>query len=81
MVDVGTRKYDVKLRCGEPAMVETIWRKVPITCDKHGKPGETSYALEPIDRWTYNPGPGQFITYLDFEEGEVKTIRYGSRIR
>jgi len=33
-----------------------------------------------VDSWSYRPGSGQFVTILEFQEGTLKTIRYGERI-
>jgi hypothetical protein len=40
----------------------------------------TANACVNVDEWTYNPGFGQFMTMLQFEAGELKSMRYGDRV-
>jgi hypothetical protein len=41
----------------------------------------TVNSCQQVDEWTYNPGPGQFMTMLQFEAGSLKSIRYGDRVK
>jgi hypothetical protein len=34
-----------------------------------------------VDEWTYNPGYGQFMTTLRFENGVLRSVRYGDRVK
>ena len=47
-------------------------------------PGATTVAVQTcqnVDEWTYKPGYGQFVTTLSFEEGTLRAIKYGDRIK
>ncbi|MGQ5524589.1 DUF2845 domain-containing protein [Chitinimonas sp. PSY-7] len=66
---VGDNKASVVQKCGEP-----------IARDSYCKPKEGTLACQPVDEWTYNPGPGQFLTILRFENGALVSIKYGDRV-
>ncbi|GAB3257118.1 DUF2845 domain-containing protein [Chitinimonas naiadis] len=68
LAGIGDNKAAVTMKCGEP-----------VAKDSFCKPGEG--ACQRVDEWTYNPGPGQFLTILRFENGVLVSIRYGDRIR
>jgi hypothetical protein len=36
-------------------------------------------ACDMVEEWTYKPGIGQFITILQFREGELREMKYGPR--
>ncbi len=78
LVQIGDYKADVLLKCGEPFLKDTVYvdnDEVVITKD--------SKVIEPckkMDQWTYKPGPGQFLTILDFKGGKLESIHYGNRI-
>ena len=78
LVEMGDFKADVLLKCGEPFLKDTVYvdggESVTGAADKHG------HCLA-IDQWTYNPGPGQFLTVLDFRAGRLVRIRYGGRVK
>jgi hypothetical protein len=76
LVQVGDYKLDVLERCGEPDSVE---RRTAVRGSRLRHPRG---ALE-IDRfeeveiedWVYNFGPRKFKQLLEFEDGELKSIR------
>ena len=72
----GDSKLTVVTKCGEPVMKDSFCRAEPLM------PGAKSAARPCInvDAWSYRPGSGQFITVLEFEEGTLRSIRYGDRI-
>ncbi len=78
LVEMGDFKADVLMKCGEPFLKDTVYvdndERVTGAVDKHG------HCLA-IDQWTYNPGPGQFLTVLDFRAGRLVRIRYGGRVK
>lgn len=71
LVTLGEGKAAVLQKCGEPAFKDASCR-VPA-------PGAASEPCVTVEEWVYNPGPGQFMTTLRFEAGELKTIKYGDR--
>ena len=38
-------------------------------------------ACETVDKWTYNPGLGDFYTTIRFERGNITSITYGDRVK
>ena len=80
----GDTKVSVLRKCGEPYFAESLCiptlqstliagasdsdRPVPLQCVV-------------VEDWTYNPGSGQFLTTLRFEQGVVTSIKFGARIR
>ncbi|PHV12585.1 DUF2845 domain-containing protein [Chitinimonas sp. BJB300] len=57
-------------KCGEP-----------VARGSYCKPEHEKTACQPIDEWTYNPGPGQFMTTLQFKNGALVSIKYGDRVK
>lgn len=76
LVQVGDYKLDVLEVCGEPDSVE---RRTGIRGSRLRHP----YGALEIDRfeeveiedWVYNFGPRKFKQLLEFEDGELKSIR------
>jgi Protein of unknown function (DUF2845) len=77
LVQVGDFKADVLIKCGEPFLKDTVYVD---DAEKAGGVDRHGHCLA-VDQWTYNPGPGQFLTVLDFRAGKLVQIRYGSRIK
>ena len=74
--DPGDSKMSVLGKCGEPVVRDSFCKPDPAPPPRDG-------SVRPcinIDSWAYRPGRGQFITILEFEEGQLRTIRYGDRI-
>ncbi|ARN19550.1 DUF2845 domain-containing protein [Piscinibacter gummiphilus] len=74
--DPGDSKMSVLSKCGEPAVRDSFCKPDPAPPPRDG-------SVRPcinVDSWAYRPGRGQFITILEFEEGTLRTIRYGDRI-
>lgn len=71
LVTLGEGKAAVLQKCGEPSFKDSSCRR----------PAPASEACVPVDEWVYNPGPGQFMTTLRFEAGELKAIKYGDRVQ
>ena len=70
IVKAGDNKADVLQNCGEPVMRDTF-------CSA----SRNDSSCGNVEEWTYNPGPGQFMTTLRFVEGRLQSIRYGNRVR
>ena len=74
LVGRGDSIADVYTRCGEPddrlASTELVTVEV--------SPGVAVTRAVPIERWTYNPGPRQFVRALTFRDGALLEIDEGS---
>ena len=78
----GDSKLSVIEKCGEPAMKDSFCKPQPSNDTQTTTQG-TVLKLRPCDKieeWSYKPGSGQFITILQFEQGNLTKIRYGNRI-
>lgn len=80
LAQVGDSKASVFKKCGTPFFADSFCK--PFT--RLVEPEIPSVVPPPcvlVDEWSYNPGPGQFITILRFETGVVTGIRFGDRVR
>jgi hypothetical protein len=68
IVSVGDSKLDLLGKCGLPTLREVE----PFIAPPEGE------ILLPIERWTYNFGPGQFIQIVSLRGGKVIAIERGS---
>ena len=74
LVNVGDVMKSVQAKCGEPATRERICERAMPDED-----GRLAPCLD-VERWTYRPGYGQFITTMRFEDGTLVEISYGDRV-
>ena len=84
LAQVGDAKASVLQKCGTPFFVESFCKPANQVALLPTTPGTTTVNIMPCDvveEWSYNPGPGQFITILRFEAGVMTAIRYGDRVR
>ena len=70
-------------KCGEPVFKDSFCKgPAPnvqlLAAPEPVRPGFSG--CETVEEWTYNPGSGQFMTMVQFENGVLKSIRYGNRI-
>jgi hypothetical protein len=85
---IGNSKGTVLQKCGEPVLKDSFCKPVTQTTTNtsatpDARGATTSITINQcvnVDEWTYNPGYGQFMTMLQFEAGELKSIRYGDRV-
>ena len=89
---IGNSKGTILQKCGEPMLKDSFCRPAQPAANADntfmagntGNAGNTTNitvnACVNVDEWTYNPGFGQFMTMLQFEAGELKSIRYGDRV-
>lgn len=82
LASTGDSKLSVLQKCGEPVAKDSFCKPVSVTPAK----GTTGTAInvnacEQVDEWTYNPGYGQFMTTLRFEQGKLASIKYGDRVK
>ena len=71
----GDSKHTVLSKCGEPVFKDSFCRQDPVPTGTKVRQPCTN-----VDSWSYRPGSGQFVTILEFQEGTLKSIRYGERI-
>ena len=74
LVGEGQTIAEVYDRCGEPTerTVSTEFVTVRVSCDV------TVTRAVPVEYWTYNLGPKQFVRYLTFRDGTLIAIDEGS---
>jgi len=74
LVGEGQTIDDVYDRCGEPTerTVSTEFVTVRVSCDV-----SVTRAV-PVENWTYDRGPKQFVRYLTFRDGTLVAIDEGS---
>lgn len=83
LAEVGDSKASVLQKCGEPFFVDTFCKPANQVIVPPAATGTTTVNVLPcqeVDEWSYNPGPGQFITIVRFEAGVITSIRYGDRV-
>jgi hypothetical protein len=83
LAQVGDSKASVLQKCGVPFFSESFCKPASQinTPAPAGSPVVAILACEVVDEWSYNPGPGQFITILRFEAGVMTGLRYGDRVK
>jgi hypothetical protein len=83
-VNVGDLRASVLQRCGEPLSKDAFCKPVESPSTGSALSGST-VVIRPhctnVDEWTYDPGPGQFMTTLQIESGKVTAIKYGDRVK
>lgn len=62
LAQMGDNKTAGVLKCGEPVAKDSFCRPAEGACLR-------------VEEWTYNPGTGQFLTMLRFENGVLVSIR------
>jgi len=67
-VSKGMSKKEVTELCGEPACVR---RPKDVLVERGG----IYFPLAMDEEWIYNPGPGRFVEYIRFYQGEVVDVR------
>ena len=86
LVQIGDSKATVVTRCGEPMMKDSSCEaprgsSLTYSTDQYGKQVVVQPACETVDKWTYNPGVGDFYTTIRFERGNITSITYGDRVK
>lgn len=86
----GDSKFTILQKCGEPVFKDSFCAKpdpnpqviVPPSSSTGDKTVivNNNSTCDQTEEWTYRPGSGQFETMLLFQNGALKSIRYGSRI-
>ncbi|VAW91383.1 hypothetical protein MNBD_GAMMA23-1059 [hydrothermal vent metagenome] len=78
--EIGDSKASVLFKCGTPMFKDSFFKSVKAKTSSSQAKNTPTLQCETIDQWTYNPGPGQFLTTLQFERGLLVSIKYGDRI-
>lgn len=88
LVKLGDSKSTALSKCGEPVMKDSFCKKdqqavapAATSSSNRGTTVIVNNGCDTVDEWTYNPGVGQFMTTLQFEQGTLKAIKYGARVR
>ena len=77
LAGTGDSKAAVLYKCGAPYFAESFCKPVAHSDDMD----RITVVCVPVDDWAYNPGSGQFITIMRFENGVVSSIRFGPRVQ
>ena len=85
LVQLGDSKATALSKCGEPVIKDSQCRKpqqaiAPSSASARGTTVIVNTGCTNVDDWTYNPGVGQFMTTLRFEDGVLTSIKYGPRV-
>lgn len=86
LVNPGDTKYSVVRKCGEPAFREAVcvsrelfvWT-LPAVPGQVLQPLVTPQCV-PMEEWTYDRGPGQFLGIVRFRNATVESMRDGERV-
>lgn len=84
LASIGDSKVSVLQKCGEPVLKDSFCKPAAQQVNPNPVPGSTTINIVPcktVDEWTYNPGYGQFMTTLRFEDGKLISIKYGDRVK
>ena len=84
IVKLGEAKSSAATKCGEPVLKDAFCKVgAPSSVAVPSKSATVvvNNACETVDEWTYNPGTGQFMTTLRFEQGVLTAITYGQRVK
>lgn len=85
LVQVGDGKAEILQHCGEPVLRDSFCKPLAGARARPFTAADGTVVVAPpcenVDEWTYNPGYGQFMTTLQFVEGQLRAIRYGNRVR
>ena len=87
LAPVGARAADDGLRCGQ--WVISAGAREPEVADKCGPPtfaatqqrcwdGDYGLTCVPVDLWTYDRGPYEFVRTLEFEQGVLQRVHVGN---
>jgi hypothetical protein len=87
LVDIGDTRYEVLSRCGPPTwqdmwQEERIERIFTTPAVNFNKPLESRRPIAvvvyvPVEEWTYNLGPSQFVRILRFENNRLISVETG----
>lgn len=88
LVQAGNTMYDVRSICGVPDWVDqhvesrAVSRPAVVPCRTGRGYGSCTVLLQdavqvPVEVWTYDFGPMQFIEYLTFEQGRLVHVQSG----
>ena len=73
LVSDGDEISEVARKCGEPTFRTTSVEFVTV----HPSPGVEVTRAVPVEVWTYNRGPREFVRYLSFRQGRLVDLTEG----
>lgn len=78
LIAIGDKKIEVIMKCGEPALKDSHREEISDSI-KDKKDGTFVRYKRFISKeeWSYNYGPGRFLYFIEFENGEVVKIDHG----
>ena len=78
LVSVGDTKLDLLGKCGRPTLAEqrTVERGGAVLVGRQGTLDQV--AAVPVETWTYNFGPRQFVQFVTLEAGRITAVERGS---
>ena len=74
LVEVGKSMATVQALCGSPADVQHSVAVNATSTPGAGGTRDTVGAEVPVETWTYNRGPNQFLVSIRFMDGKVVAI-------
>jgi hypothetical protein len=86
IVTLGATRYEVRIKCGEPASKDTrIEKRISRDCHRDAfnfreRDCREQVLVEDyveIEEWIYNPGPTGLLRFLTFENGRLIHIEFG----
>ncbi len=80
LVEIGDRKYEVLQLCGEPVYIEKWTDEAVLYHIGKKRPGDVNISrisTAHVEEWTYNFGPMNFLRFLRFVDGKLRTIELG----
>jgi len=77
LVEVGDKKAEVILKCGNPAFVEKYREKVIVYREFGGKVIKGTAVYRYVEEWTYNFGSNRFLYFLKFVNDKLSHIEEG----
>lgn len=78
LIAIGDKKIEVIMKCGEPALKDSHREEISDSV-KDKKDGTLIRHNRHVTReeWSYNYGPGRFMYFIEFENGEVVKVDHG----
>lgn len=86
LAGIGDSKGQVFQKCGQPFFQDAFCKtpdqlQIIVPPSPPWPPQTINVPCIMVEEWYYNPGSGQFITIMRFEQGVMTAIRYGDRVR
>lgn len=79
LVELGDKKVEVLIKCGEPVLEEKWQEKVIVYHDFQRQIIKGKALHYDVEEWTYNFGSNRFLYFLRFVNGKLSNIEEGFR--